>query len=215
MLKWICAVAFASAFAAPAFAQKTDLPDRPLKQTKPFDQAPLKEGVAAVRQSGECTVTYIVDAKGIPADLKAECTPAEMAPYAVRMVQTGEWQSEITGGEFFDSYPQKQVFKFGAVTAAAAADPRGDKAPVVTTELSPRDVNSAISMVGRGGKCNVTFTVGTDGVPKDIKPNCEPRELNPRITDAVKKMRYTPGQKGGAPVEWPNMALPLSLANNE
>ena len=36
MLKWMCAVAAAMALAAPAFAQKTDLPDRPAKQLNQF-----------------------------------------------------------------------------------------------------------------------------------------------------------------------------------
>ena len=215
MLKSICAAAFATAFTAPAFAQKTDLPDRPLKQTKAFDPAPLREGVGAIRQSGECTVTYIIDATGKPKDVKAECAPPEMAPYAAKMIETGAWEPEIFDHEFFDSYPQKQIFKFVGSAAPAVADPRGEKAPVVITDLSPNDINRAISMVGKGGTCNLNFTVGADGNPKDIKPNCEPRELNPRINDAVKKMKYTPGEKGGKPVDWPNMTIPLNLTGNQ
>lgn len=64
MLKWTFAVALAAAAAGPSFAQKTDLPDRPLKQTKAFDGAAIPECIAAVKQSGECTVTYIVGVNG-------------------------------------------------------------------------------------------------------------------------------------------------------
>lgn len=211
MLKWICAVAFASAFAAPAFAQKTDIPDRPLKQTKAFDQAALKEGITALKASGECSVTYIVGADGKPKDIKPGCTPPEMDPYVVRMINSGEWQSEITGGEFFDSYPQKQVFKFGSSTAV---DPRGEKAPVVINDLVMSDLNRAINQVGKNGSCNVKFTVGADGKPKDIVPGCTPPAFDARISDAIKKMKYQPGLKGGQPVDWPNMTMPLNLTQN-
>jgi len=213
MLKWICAVAFASAFAAPAFAQKTDLPDRPLKQTKAFDSAPVKEGMATVKTAGECTVDYIVGVDGRPKDMKATCTPPEMGPFAIKMVETGEWQSEITGGEFFDSYPQKHAFKFGG-SSAAAVDPRGEKAPVITNDLAQADLNRAINKVNKDGKCNLTFTVGADGKPKDIAPNCTPRDYDSPIGDAVKKMKFDPGQKGGKAVDWPNMVVPLNLTGN-
>lgn len=212
MLKWIFAGALAVAAAGPAFAQKTDIPDRPLKQTTAFSDAPLKEGIVAVKQSGECTVTYIVGADGKPKDIKPECTPPEMAPYATRMIETGAWESEITGGEFFDSYPIKQIFKFGAVASAAAADPRGEKAPVVVKDIEPEAVAAAMSRARNGAKCNVTLTVGTDGKPKNIAPNCTPSDVNSRITEAVKKMTFHPGLKGGQPVEWPNMVIPMNFA---
>lgn len=214
MLKWICAAAFAAAMAGPAFAQKTDIPDRPLKQTTAFNDAPLKEGLAAIKQGGECTVVYIVGADGKAKDIKPECTPAEMAPYAVRLVETGAWQSEITGGEFFDSYPQKQVFKFGTVTNAAAVDPRGEKAPVILKEMKPEDIAAAVSRVRSGARCSVTLTVGADGKPKDIAPNCTPSDINSRINEAVKKMTFQPGLKGGQPVDWPNFQMPMNFAPN-
>ena len=212
MLKLIFVGALAIAAAGPAFAQKTDLPDRPLKQTTPFSDAPIKEGIAAVKQSGECTITYIVGADGKPKDIKPQCTVAEMDPFAVRFIETGVWDSEITGGEFFDSYPQKQIFKFGAVSGGAAADPRGEKAPVVVKDMQKDDLAAAVSRIRAGGKCNVTLTVGVDGKPKDIKPNCTPTDLNSRINEAAKKMTFQPGLKGGQPIEWPNFTMPLTFA---
>jgi len=211
VLKWIFVAALAAAVAGPAFAQKTDLPDRPLKQTTPFSDAPIKEGIAAVKQSGECTITYIVGVDGKPKDIKPQCTIPGMDPYAVRFIETGVWDSEITGGEFFDSYPQKQIFKFGA-TSSAAADPRGEKAPVVVKDIEPAAVSAALSRARNGAKCNVTLTVGADGKPKNISPNCTPSDVNSRIAEAVKKMTFQPGLKGGQPVEWPNLTIPMSFA---
>jgi len=64
MLKWMCAVAASLTLAAPAFAQKTDLPDRPAKQTVQFDVTAIKEGNAVLKQNGTCTAQYIVGANG-------------------------------------------------------------------------------------------------------------------------------------------------------
>ncbi|RYG23975.1 MAG: hypothetical protein EON93_23445, partial [Burkholderiales bacterium] len=117
MLKWMCVAAFAVAAAGPAFAQKTDLPDRPVKQTKPFDQTAMKEGITLLKQGGQCTMQYIVGADGRAKDITADCSVPEMAAYVTRTIETGEWESEITGGEFFDSFPIRQVFKFGTEQA--------------------------------------------------------------------------------------------------
>lgn len=218
MLKWICAVALAVAVASPAMAQKPK--DRVMKQTKPFDIEIIKEGIKTVKQSGECTVTYIVSKEGKAKDSKAECTVADFAPFAIRAVESGEWQSEITGGEYWDSDPIKQTFKFGAVAGPAAVDPRGEKAPVVVTALDGKEIERAIAKVsGEKGsqpvdRCDPTFTVGADGKPKDIVPNCKPQQLNQYIVEAIKKMVYTPGQKGGQPTDWPNMTMPMSLGMN-
>src|SRR5689334_14224516 len=115
MLKWICAVALAVAVAGPAMAQKPK--DRPMKMLKTFDVEIIKEGIRAVKQSGECTVTYVVGKDSKAKDLTADCTVPDFAPFAIRAVQSAEWQSEITGGEYWDSDPIKQTFKFGAVSA--------------------------------------------------------------------------------------------------
>lgn len=208
MLKWIAAVAFAAAFAGPAFAQKTDLPDRPLKKIKDFDQTAIKEGIAALKQGGQCTVNYIVDTKGKAKDITADCSVPEMAPYIVRSIETGEWESEITGGEFFDSFPINQTFKFGT---APAVDPRGEKGPVLVTGVMQRDIDRAIKTVDKPGKCTVKFTVGADGKPKDVIPTCDPPAYDPLITEAMKTMEFDPGLKGGQPTDWPGMSMPINL----
>ena len=64
MLKWIYVAAAAMALTAPAFAQKTDLPDRTAKQIGQFDVTAMKEGQAALKVSGSCTGEYIVAVNG-------------------------------------------------------------------------------------------------------------------------------------------------------
>ncbi|HEX5006363.1 MAG TPA: hypothetical protein VFV70_04580 [Hyphomonadaceae bacterium] len=209
MLKWICAVALAATVASPALAQKPA--DRPAKQTKPFDQGPMKEGMAIVRQGGECIVTYVVSKEGKAKDIKPDCTVPEMAPYVARTVETAEWTPEIFDGEIFDTEPIKQIFKFAGGGSAPAADPRGEKAPVAVKDLEPKDIERAINRVDKEGTCEVKYTVGADGVPKDIQPNCSEPALNSHIAEAIAKMRYEPGQKGGQPVDWPGMSMPMNL----
>ena len=212
MLKWICAVALLAAVpVGEAMAQPQEkLKDRPLKRIKDFDTAPIKEGIAAIKQNGECTVTYIVGTDGKAKDVTADCTVPDYAPYAIKAIQSGEWEAEITGGELFDSYPIKQPFRFGSVTAAAV-DPRGEKGPVLITNIEPKDVERAINRIDQEGKCDVKYTVGADGKPKDIVPACDFPALDPHISEAVSKMRYEPGLKGGKPTDWPGMSMPMNL----
>jgi hypothetical protein len=212
MLKWVCAAALTLAVASPALAQKPA--DRPAKQTKPFDQTAMKEGMAVVKQGGECTVTYVVSKEGKAKDIKPDCTVPEMAPYVVRTLETADWTPEIFDGEIFDTEPIKQIFKFGG-PAAPAVDPRGEKAPVLVKTVEPKDVERAISRTGKEGTCDVKYTVGADGVPKDIQPNCSEEALNKHIAEAVARMKYEPGQKGGQPVDWPGMSMPMNLTKPE
>jgi hypothetical protein len=210
MLKWICAVALAATAASPALAQKPK--DRPAKQTKPFDQAAMKEGMAVIRKEGECIVTYVVSKEGKAKDIKPDCTVPEMGPYVARTVESAEWEPEIFDGEIFDTEPIKQIFKFaGSGGGAPAVDPRGEKAPVPIKGIEPKDVERAISRAGKAGTCDVKYTVDANGVPKDIAPNCSEAALNPHIAEAVGRMRFEPGQKGGQPTEWPGMSMPMNL----
>jgi hypothetical protein len=213
MLKWMCAVAASLALAAPAFAQKTDLPDRPAKQTNQFDVAAMKEGNAVLKQNGSCTAQYIVSAAGKAKDITVDCTHPEMGAYVARTIETGVWDPEIFDGEFFDSYPMRQMFNYG--TGAAGPDPRGEKAPVLETGVEPKDIERAINQVDEEGVCDVRYTVGADGAPKDIVPNCTPATYNEKIVDAIAKMEFTPGQKGGAPTDWPGMSMPIKLSKPE
>lgn len=213
MFKWMCAAAAAVALASPAFAQKTDLPDRPAKQTTPFDTAAMKEGNALLKANGLCTAQYVISEEGKAKNITADCTHPEMAPYVVKTIETGVWDPEIFDGYFFDSDPVRQQFAYG--TGAPAIDPRGEKSPVMKTAISPRAMNKAMEKVKKDGMCDVKFTVAANGKPKDIEPNCTPADYNEPIADAVAEMDFTPAQKDGQPTDWPGMAMPLKLAKPE
>ena len=56
------------------------------------------------------------------------------------------------------------------------------------------------------------FTVGADGKPKDIVPELRSRaEYNALSLEAIAKMEFEPGQKGGQPTDWPGMSMPVNL----
>lgn len=210
MLKWMCVAAAAMALAAPAFAQKTSLPDREAKQVGAFDVSAMKEGNTALKLNGTCSAQYIVSAEGKAKDITVDCTHPDMAPYIVRTIETGTWDPEVFDHEFFDSYPFRQVFNYG--TGAAGPDPRGEKSPALQQGLEPKDIQRAVLQVNEDGACQIKYTVGADGKPKDIQPNCTPEVYNAPITAAVSKMEFKPGLKDGAPTEWPGMSMPLTFA---
>lgn len=217
MFKCICvAAAAAMALACPAFAQdiETDLPDRLAKQTKQFDTTPMKEGNAVLRANGVCNAQYIVSALGKAKNITVDCTHPEMAPHVIKTIETGEWDAEVFDGYFFDTEtPTRQQFAYG--TGAPAVDPRGEKSPVMKTAIAPRAMNKAMEKVKQDGVCDVKFTVGADGKPKDIAPNCTPADYDEPISAAIAEMEFTPAQKGGQPTDWPGMAMPLKLAKPE
>ncbi len=210
MLKWMCVAAATLALAAPAFAQKTDLPDRTAKQIGEFDVTAMKEGNNTLKLNGSCTAQYIVSVEGKAKDITMDCTHPAMAPYIVRTIETGTWDPEVFDHEFFDSFPFRQVFNYG--TGAAGPDPRGEKSPVLDTGVDAKDVQDAIKKVKEEGICEVKYTVGADGKPKDIAPNCTPDGYNGPISEAIAKMTFKPGLKGGAPTDWPGMSMPIKLS---
>jgi len=210
MLKWVCVAAASLALAGPAFAQKTDLPDRPAKQTTQFDVAAMREGNMLLKANGTCTAQYIVGANGRAKDITVDCTHPDMATYVSRTIETGVWDAEVLEKEFLDSLPMRQIFNYG--TGAAGPDPRGEKSPTLVDGLRERDISAAIAKVDKEGMCDVKYTVGADGKPKDVQPNCTPDEYNDLIIAAMAKMVFTPGQKGGAPTDWPGISMPVKLA---
>ena len=208
----VCALALAAFAAAPAFAQntKTTLADRPMKQIKDFDQEPIKEGIKATGQSGLCTATYIVGEDGHAKNIAVDCPSPDFIPYVVRAVEGAEWEAEVVGGYFFSSRPRKQMFKFGAV--AAAVDPRGEKPPAMIRGVQESDLKKVIDRLKQEDRCDLKFTVGADGAPKDIQPNCTVEAANTPLIEAVAKMKYTPAEKDGAPTDWPGISMPVSIA---
>lgn len=211
----VCALALAAFAAAPAFAQnvKTDLPDRPMKQTKNFDPEPIKEGMKATGQSGVCTATYIVGEDGHAKNIVADCPSPDFVPYVVRAVEGAQWDAEVVGGYFFASKLRKQTFQFG--TTVTTVDTRGEKAPVMTKTIIEADLQKVFQRLKQTDKCDLKFTVGADGAPKDIQPNCTVEAANEPLIAAVQKMKYTPGEKGGQPTDWPGISMPVSVAAAE
>lgn len=209
MLKWMCAAAAAMALAAPAIAQKVDKPDAPAKQIGQFDVSAMKEGNSTLKLNGSCTAQYVVSTEGKAKNITTDCTHPEMGPYVVRTIETGTWEPEVFDHELFDTDPIRQVFNYG--TGAPAVDPRGEKSPVMKAGVEPRDITAAIVKVRQEGVCEAKYTVGADGAPKDIVPNCTPAEYDELISKAISKMKFTPGEKDGAPTDWPGLSMPLKL----
>jgi hypothetical protein len=190
-------IAALSCFAVdPAFAQKKGEFRQPKPLTQP-DRAILQEAVNTVKQGAECDVTYVITTEGKPKDIKPNCTVADYDPYVVRAMESMTYQSEIYDGELFDSDPLKFPMKFGA---AAQTTP-----PSIKTALDQKDVARAANRAKKAGECNPVYTVGVDGKPKDIVPNCTLPELNDAIKAAVAKMEYTPATRDGKPVDFPNV----------
>jgi hypothetical protein len=212
MLKSICAAGLAAVLALPAVAQAPQKEDRAPKQLTAADGAVVKEAVNAIKEPGECTVVYTVGKDGKPKDMKADCNPAEYAPYALKAMATVTWSPEMVSGEIFETEGIKQPFKFGVVAAPASAD----KPPVATTPLDGADINRALIKTNAEGSCNMSYTVGTDGKAKNIVPNCTPSKFDKYIKAAVEHMRFTPGEKDGKPVDWDltNQVLNLKKGSN-
>ncbi|MEP7209666.1 MAG: hypothetical protein ABI740_02415 [Alphaproteobacteria bacterium] len=207
MLKWVCAAGLVAALALPAMAQAPKKEDRSPKQLTAADAAVVKEAVDSIKQPGECTVLYTIGKDGKPKDMKADCTPADYAPFALKAMATVTWSPEMVSGEIFETEGMKQPFKFGVTVTAAAAQ----KPPVATVQLDGAEINRALIKTNAEGSCSMSYTVGVDGIAKDIVPNCTPDKFNKYIKAAIEKMRFTPGEKDGKPVDWPLSGLMLNL----
>jgi hypothetical protein len=220
MMRTLALAAMAACVAAPALAQETPRPPRETRaarQLTPPDPAPIREGVQALRQGGECDVVFTVSIQGKVENPRATCTPEGMAPYALRAMASVTYQPEVFMGETMETENVHQPFRWagpsGGAAAAAAPAAAAETPPVVTTPISPRAMQRAINRVNRPGSCQATFTVGLDGKPKDIVPNCNPSAYNQLVKNIIEEMVYTPGRRGGQPVEWPNVTMPLTLSD--
>jgi hypothetical protein len=211
MLKLICAASLAAILALPAVAQAPKKEDRAPKQLTAADGAVVKEAVDSIKEPGECTVVYTVGKDGKPKDMKATCTPAAYEPYALKAMATVTWSPEMVSGEIFETEGIKQPFKFGV----AAAPANTDKPPVATVPLDGADINRALIKTNAEGGCNMSYTVGTDGKAKDIVPNCKPSKFDRYMKEAVERMRFTPGEKDGKPVDWPVTNQVVNLKKNK
>ena len=205
MLKWVCGAGVALALAAPAMAQKPG--DHLARAITGPDVSVVKEAVDTVKEPGECTVVFTIGKDGKPKDLKPTCSVDAYVPYVERAMATVKYDPEVFDGEVFETEGVKQPFSFGVQKAAASSD----KPPEVITALDGGDIGRAIARVNKEGSCNMSYTVGADGVPKDIKPNCTPQKFDRWIAKAVEKMRFRPGERDGKPVDWPLTDQSLTL----
>lgn len=197
--------ALLAAASLPAFAQ---VQDQKPKRLKDADIEVIKDGIRTVKTAGECMVIYTVGKDGKPKDAKADCTPAEYAPFALKAIETIEWLPEIVGGETFEIEGVKQPFKFGALQAPAVVN---RALPKISKPIDMRAVTRASDKVGQPGECLVKMTVGLDGKPKDVVPNCTPDKYNKLLQEALEDMRFEPGTQAGKPVEWPGFEYPMRL----
>jgi hypothetical protein len=204
----LCALAVG--FAAQATAQKPPPPEEvPAKVLTGPNIDAIKEGMAVVHEAGECKVTYVISKQAKLKNPKADCTIPEMAPFALKAMEAMTFQANTFDGSSFDSDEMVQPFKWTA--SGGAPTGAGPTSPVLTTEPDKRAVGQAIERVKTPGKCDVKFTVGADGKPKDIQPNCFPKQYDSLITKIVEKMVYTPGMANGKPVDTPNVQYPINL----
>lgn len=212
-------VAAAFMAAAPALAQtpeeKAKKVTRAAKQLTGPDVAIIKEAVNTIKLGGECMTVFTVGLDGKPKDIKPGCDPAAYDEWVVKAMASVTYTVELFLGEQFETEGMKQPFKFGAGAPAGAA-PAGAaasaiKEPVVIKGIEPKELSRAINKIDEAGQCNAAFTVGIDGKPKDIVPNCTPDKYNQPIAEAISKTLYTPATKDGQPIEH-KVNLPMNLS---
>ena len=211
MLKLVCGAALVALMAAPAMAQEEGEYRNPKPLTAP-DMAILQEAADTVGAGAECVASYVIGTDARPKDIVPNCTNPAFDPYVVRAIESMTFQSEIYDDELFDSEPLKFPFNFGVREAAATED---GQPPKVKVNLNGGDVSRAINRVDEEGVCEVVFTVGADGKPKDVEPNCTPSAYDRYVSDIIEDMRYEPGMRDGAAVDWPNMSMPLKMSKPE
>lgn len=203
--------AMALAFSGQALAQKPE--EIPAKMLTGPDVEAIKEGMKTIHAAGSCKVTYVVSKVGKVKDAKADCTIPEMAPFALKAMETMTYTPDMFDGSAFESDEKVQPFNWPASNGAGGSPAAATGSqPVNTKPMDSKAINRAIIKVGKPGKCDLTFTVGVNGKPKDIKPNCDPAAYNDPISKAAAEMTYTPGMKDGKPVDTPDVKYPLNLA---
>ncbi len=90
----------------------------------------------------------------------------------------------------------RTIFVAMAVVAAgispALAQKPADRAAKQVTGPDAGAIREGLAAIGEDGECMVTFTVGKDGKPKDIKPECTPEAYAPYAVKAMATVEYLP-----------------------
>jgi hypothetical protein len=204
-------IAMAAALAGGAIAQEKPK-DRPPTRVNQIDMTVIQEALKTIGKDSECMAEFVVGKDGKTKNIKPNCQEPAYDPFVVRVIEALEYQPEIFAGEIFESDPLKQPFKFVAPKGPPPAAAPVGTPPVVSKPIEPKDVSRAINRINEAGECKAVYTVAADGKPKDIQPNCTPDKYNKLISEAIGRMRYTPGQKNGQAVDWPGVEMPLTLS---
>ena len=173
------------------------------------DMQIVQNAVNELAGGAECNAVFTVSTEGKPKDIEPNCSDPRYDPYIVKAVESMEFLPEIFDGELFDTEGVKQQFTFGVVAAEATED---GQPPKVKKEIEPRDIERAINRVDKEGVCEIEYTVGVNGKPKDIQPNCDPSAFDDHIRTAIERMEYEPGMREGKAVDWPGVKMPLKLS---
>lgn len=187
-----------------AVAQSPPQEVPPKQLTGPNIEA-VKEGLQTIHEAGTCTVTFIVSKKAEIKNKKADCSIPEMAPFVLKAMETVTYSPLTFQGDTFDSEPIKLPFSWPATQSQSGA------APVVIKPMDPRVGRNARDRVKKDGDCKAVFTIGSDGVPKDIQMTCTPKDYERLMIPAVAEMRYKPAERGGKPIDLPNQEVTLKL----
>lgn len=209
MLKLVCGAAAIALLAAPALAQEEG-EYRNATRTKGPDMTIVQDAVDELAGGAECNAVFTVGEDGKPRDVEPNCSDARYDPYIVRAVESMEYLPEIFDGEIFATEGVKQPFVFGVQTAAASSS---GQRPTAIKGVNGGDISRVINRVDEEGVCEVEFTVGADGKPKDIEPNCDPSRYDSYILEIIEATEYEPGMRGGEAVDWP-MSMPLKLSKD-
>ena len=79
------------------------------------------------------------------------------------------------------------------VAAPAIAQEEGEyRAATRTKGPDMSIVQNAVDQLAGGAECNAVFTVGEDGKPRHVEPNCSDPRYDPYIVQAVESMEYEP-----------------------
>jgi hypothetical protein len=79
-----------------------------------------------------------------------------------------------------------------AAIAPGHAQKPADRAPKMVTGPDVAVIKAAAETLRQPGECMVEFTVGVDGKPKDMKPNCTPEAYNEYAVKAMATVEYLP-----------------------
>ena len=98
-----------------------------------------------------------------------------------------------------------------ALPAFAQASKKEDRAPKQLTAPDAAVVKEAVETVKEPGDCMVTYTVGKDGKPKDLKADCTPAAYSPFALKAMATVTWSPEMVSGEIFETEDRRQPFKF----